>query len=387
MTITYTFNDPRTFPQVLLHFVVLRIGAIIALLYFTLLQRAPRQKRGQSLLLFIFLPTFPLASIICRLFYCIRLASTKPWPSDRSGYLVYLFSAVLGLHTWTEFPSPKQPLKNGATEIKPKFSDNDESSFLLSGEFSDFQRLKCSCTALLCSRFKTRSFLGTVTLLSVILFHCTITFLLYIRRCSHTYLYMAKYLLQGTPPGSVEADIYANALETISGFDQLNAIWALGGMAVATSALMLRIAGWEWKGRELGNGSDQKSSEALKLSYAELPVTLILYVFLTRQSWARFLPTWDSTHPMQSLVGTVVMLGGGIYASYVTYCWARGKVFWKKEPTGALVSSVWIIFVTQWPVIYTVRDAWELVSCVSGGECPYPLFLWKDTWSDFWWVY
>jgi hypothetical protein len=202
---------------------------------------------------------------------------------------------------------------------------------------------------------------------------------------------MVGYLLQATPPGSHDADIYVNALETISSFHQVNAIWARGGMAVSASAMVLEISGWQIMWRETGDGTDQKektpSSELLKLSYAEFAVSLILYVLFTWQSYIRLIPVLTTVTPGWSQLLVYWWVAVAFWTILLTYNWARGKVVGGKEPNGAVVVILWIVFVTEWPVICMVNDVLQLVTCIRGGACSHPLFLWKDAWSDFSWIY
>ena len=390
LTITYTFINPRRLPPVLFHFTVLRVAAVIGLLHLTTLQRAPRSNRLHQFALFILLPTVPLASIICRLAYCIRSASIRPSPNDMSGYLAYLLSAVLGLRTWANGASLEPLVERGAraSEVPAGVNDNSNSSSLLSSDFSDFQLLRCTCTTRVCERFKRPPFIRTAALLIAILLYCSATFLLYLRRCSYTYEYMAAEALLGTPPGSREVKIYSNALEMVAGFDQSNAMWAIGGVAVSLSALVLKFAGWEFTSRDNSDSNEKSSAtEPPFLLYAEYALAFILYILFTRQSWARAYLTWNSAHPYWSLFFLLSKLANGFFAAYLTYCWVHGIENWKKETTGASVLLAWIMFVSLFPTVFAERDAWSLVSCVSGGACRYPLLLWKDSWSDYLWVY
>ena len=393
LTITYTFRDPRELSPVVFHFVVLRVAAVIGLVHLTSLQRASKQSRTQSLALFICLPTIVLASVICRLLYCLRLATTRNWPSDRSGYLAYLLCAILGQRTWANGASLIPQIERDArvSDLFREVNDNSNSSSLFLVDPSYVQRLKCTCAARVCQRYKSASFLRTTSLLVLIFSYCLATFLVYLRRCTTTYAYMAGELLQGTPPGSHEVRIYSNALETVAGFDQLSAVWAIGGMVVTLSALLLKTVGNEFATKDLGNEPNLEektsASELQMFFYGEFALSLVLLIFFTQQSWARAYLTWRSAHPWRSLFFLLSKLWSGFFALYLTYCWVHGIENWKKETKGATVILAWIVFVSLFPSVYAERDAWQLVTCVSGGECQYPLFLWKDAWSDYLWVY
>ena len=366
---------------------MLRVAALTGSLYLTSLQRAPRVVRGASLLTLIVLPTNPLASIICRVFYCLHLAITKAVPGDGA----YLVAAVLGLRTWANVSSLTALVERGAnvSECPPNANDNTNSISLLYGDSTDFQRLKCTCKARVCERFKQRSFLRSIIILTLVLLYCAASFLIYVRRSLHTYVYMAKHLLQGTPPGTHDAELYSNALETISSFDQVNAIWAISGMALSASALLLEISGWQFMWRGTKDESTQKekvlSPQLLKLSYAEFVFSLILYVLFTWQSYIRLIPALTTGWGPLTVFWFAALT---LYPIFLTYNWARGKYAGGTESNGAVVVILlWIFLVTQWPFQCTVTDIRHLVTCVSGGACPQPLFLWKDAWSDFLCIY
>lgn len=239
--------------------------------------------RVKSLLLFLFLPTFAAASFACRASLCFYIACTTPWPSDRSNYMVYLASATLGLKTWS-----------GTTEDK-SVQESGASVELLDGNFEDYQRVQCSCTKAICSRW-SRRLVGQLAMLGGVIYICTVTLFLYIQRCSQSWQFMAQQLLTGTPPGQHDSELPARGLDTVSGMDELNAVFALGGLVVSTSAMILKFTGWTWQHKSLGVKSERY--EALHLrsirhscmdARLELPFAMLMHMAITRNTWVRLL--------------------------------------------------------------------------------------------------
>jgi len=205
--------------------------------------------------------------------------------------------------------------------------DNSSSSSLLSGDASDFQRLDCTCTTRICKRFDRRSYIHTAAVLSFIFLYCTISLLIYFRRGSRTYVEMVQDLLQGPPPDTHPADIYTNALETISTFDQANAIWAIAGLVCAISALILRATQWEFDWKDQGNRSEEKTAaeEPAMLSYAEYASSFLLYVFLTRQTWYRVIESWRTVEIVETLPFYWGIVFLGMFAARITHSWVIAK--------------------------------------------------------------
>jgi hypothetical protein len=197
--------------------------------------------------------------------------------------MVYLGSATLGLKTWSG-TTEDESAEGGGVSVE-----------LLDGDFEDYQRVQCACTKAICSRWNRR-FVGQLAMLGGVIYICIVTLFLYIQRCSQSWQSMAQQLLTGTPPGQHDSELPARGLDTVSGMDELNAVFALGGLVVSTSAMVLKLTGWTWQHKSLGVKSER--NEALHLrsirhscmdARFELPLAMLMHVAITRNAWIRLL--------------------------------------------------------------------------------------------------
>jgi hypothetical protein len=102
VTISYTFNEPRTLSQVFLNFALLRVAVVIAFYHLVALQQKHSKESTKALLLYIFLPTFPIASYLCRVVHAgISLFKEHHTVSNWTEYSWYRFATVLGLNTFS----------------------------------------------------------------------------------------------------------------------------------------------------------------------------------------------------------------------------------------------------------------------------------------------
>lgn len=46
-----------------------------------------------------------------------------------------------------------------------------------------------------------------------------------------------------------------------------------------------------------------------------------------------------------------------------------------------------ILFVSEWTLLHAWEDIFDMRACLAGGQCPRPLFMWKNPWSDKLWSY
>jgi len=382
-----TFNDPRTIPQVLAHFILLRVFIFLAKNYLSHLQAMSRSARIKSITLFIALPTFPLASLICRTFFCIYIALSKPWPSSRGTHIVYLLCAALGMKAWNFPQDIEEKGTDSSTAQAPKRNVN--TVYLLHGEPEEYIRIQCSCGKIFCSRWD-RNMLGRLAFLALTFYYSAATLFLYTRRIETTWQFAGHSLLTGTPPGQHDADIPGNGLGVLTGLDELNGIFALGGLTVSFCAMVIEVTGWKWK--YIPHETEPARNEALHFksfrhsgmdARFELPLAMLLFAAFTRNSWVRIFEHWDTMSAgIRAIMGGLcAFLGGNFLISYIP--WVVG---WKiGERKHIFVRG--IILVSEWVVLYAVMDLFDIGACLRGGKCHHPLFLFKDEWSDSLWVY
>lgn len=378
---TITFNNPRAISKLLVQFFVLWVGAAIAHHSLSRARHMSAKASARSLALFWCLPTFPAASFICRTVLCIYIACRKPWPSDRYGYMIYLASAALGLKTWS-----------GGNDVKP-FEGGANSVGLLDGEFEDYIRLQCSCNKFICSRWSRRLF-GELAVLGLVVYGCGATLFLFVQRCSMSWQYMAQQLLTGTPPGQHDSQLTERGLDTVSGMDELNAVFAIGGFVLSSSAMVLKLTGWTWQHKSLGTEKERNEDLHLKSirhscmdARFELPLAMLLYASIARNSWVRLLGPMDMVPPgiVAIMAFILTLMGFNFLFNYVL--WTTGLKLGDHKVKSNSMFLWGIILVSEWVLIHAWEDIFDMRSCLAGGQCPRPLFMWKNPWSDKLWTY
>lgn len=368
-----SFHDPRTFNQVIIQFITLRIGTNAAAGHLTTLRRLPRLAQITFIITFAFIPTLPLAAILYRLCLCLYVSFTQPWPQDTLGYLAYLFSAVLGVNASIENVDEDQ-------------ISNDDSIGLLEWGFESYQRISNGWT------WKTT---GRILVLVALLAQPLAAVILWARRLSCPLETMSQDLL-GTPFYSLNESI------SVTAFDTMNSAYAIGGVLTALTSIAISLCNWSWQVMDikLEGKPWQRSIEpsGIKRSHLDWRYEILfaagMFLAINHQARSRMyliltgpnerFKTYDPTgiFSFLSILAPTPFLA--VYLAHGDFTALR----WRSGKVRLIIYSFTLFTFDLLPLLFANIDFVAFHQCEQADSyCRSPLQHWKDTWSDKMWSF
>jgi hypothetical protein len=381
MASSYVFTDPRTLNNVLMQFIAIRVGTIGAVGHLTTLRGLSSKDRIAAVLGFIILPTVPLVALLYRIVLCGYVACTRRWPADKWGYVAYLFSAML--------------------DVKAT-AHND-----IGGEESGIDLLEVSYQSLqrVSPGWGLRKVARVIMLVSLLAQSLAST-IICLRRLSLKDDMLLAYLRDKQFDFYMATSCIGYYLyTTVATFDMWNMIYALGGIVTTITSLVISVNGWNWELDE-----NALTGRVMLPSIASVfRQSLLLFSFLA----ANF-------YYLQSRGGVSLWFLKSEFFYLLAVPIATIAVFFGSSLAGISAVSTWLYLRTDLPgsrrsreivishsaskttsaYLYTlgtllfslifyfsITDMKVIQSCIAGEGCTYPLYLWKDPWSDKLWTY